>query len=435
MIYEPEFETMSSDDLEQLQIERLQETLNRVYRKVEFYKNQFDYYNINIEKIKSIKDLQNLPFTTRNDLVNSYPYGMFALPLSDIIRLHTTTGTSGKKIIVGYSQLDIIHWTNLVARVLTAAGVTNHDFVQIAFNYNLTTGGLGFHYGAEKIRASVIPSSNEDIKSQISIMKDFKTTTLISTPGYALHIASVLKEMKIHPEELFLRVGLFGAEPWSENLRAEIEEGLHITAYDNYGLSEIMGPGVSFECSERNGLHVNEDHFIVEVIDPVTLKPLPEGEKGELIFTTIAKQGFPLIRYRTGDISSIKKDKCPCGRTFIKMDRVSDRTDDRIFIEGRSIMPSQIEEILLNIEGIEPHYCLLIDRVEGKDTLEIQVELSPKIPNFDEMKTIVEFREKIREKIEDYLGIKAKITIVESKKIARSDGNKIKRFIDKRNIK
>ncbi|MCK4797001.1 MAG: phenylacetate--CoA ligase [Spirochaetes bacterium] len=434
MIYNKEYESIPQEDLAQLQIERVQTTLNRVYRNVAFYKTAFDEHKINIEKIRTLKDLQELPFTTKDDLRKSYPYDMFAVPLRDIIRIHSTSGTTGKPVVVGYTKNDIDIWSSLVARVLIAAGITEHDFVQIAFNYSLITGGFGFHYGAEEIGASVIPSSSEDISKQIMIMKDYKTTALASTPGYALHIASVLKEMKIHPEKLSLNIGLLGAEPWSENLRSQIEQSLHITAFDNYGSSEIMGPGVAFECKEKNGLHINEDHFIVEIIDPKTLKPLGFDEQGELVFTTITKQGFPLIRYRTGDISSLIKGKCKCGRTLVRMKRVSGRTDDMIIVEGINVFPSQIEELLLEIEGIEPHYQIILERQAGVETMEIQVEVSAELPFFDELKKLEDFRNTIQSHIKLKLGIKTKVTLVEPKTIKRSRGGKMKRVIDKREM-
>ena len=377
--------------------------------------------------------MQNLPFTTKDDLRKSYPYDMFAVPLRDIIGIHSTSGTTGKSIAVGYTKNDILVWSSLIARVLTAVGITDIDFVQIAFNYSLVTSGFGFHYGAEKIGASVIPSSIEDINNQIRIMKDFKTTALVSTPGYALHIATILEELKIHPEELSLKIGLFGAEPWSENLRLQIEEKLHITAYDNYGLSEIMGPGVSFECFEKNGLHINEDHFIAEIINPKSLKSLKYGEEGELVITTVTKQGFPLIRYRTGDITVLHEEKCKCERTLIRMNRVFGRTDDMIIVDGINIFPAQIEEVLLQVEGIVPHYQIILTRDTGIDFMELQVEVSDKLPFFDELKELEVLRHKLEIHLNNVLGIKSKVTLVEPRTIKRSTGNKIDRVIDLRN--
>ncbi len=434
MIYNKEFECILKDELEQFQIERLQSTLYRIYRNVAFYKNAFDANRINIEKIKSVNDIKSLPYTTKDDLRKSYPYDMFAVPLHDIIRIHSTSGTTGKPIVVGYTKNDINTWSSLVARVLTAAEITKHDFVQIAFNYSLVTGGFGFHYGAEKIGASVIPSSSEDIRKQIMIMKDYKTTALVSTPGYALHISNVLEEMKIHPEELSLKTGLFGAEPWSENLRLQLESSLHIKAFDNYGTSEIMGPGVSFECTEKSGLHINEDHFIVEIIDPKKLIPLKIGEEGEIVITTLTKEGFPLIRYRTGDISSLIEGKCKCGRTLMRMKRVGGRTDDMIIVDGINIFPSQVEEVLLEIEGIVPHYLIILTSESGVEQIEIQVEVSEKIPFFDELKKLEDLRKKIENLLDLTLGVKTKVTLVEPKTIKRSYDKKLNRVIDKRKL-
>jgi phenylacetate-CoA ligase len=363
------YERIGREDLEQVQVERLQATLHRACQNVAFYRESFERLGIDIGKIKSLGDLAELPFTTKEDLRKSYPYGMFAVPLKDIVRIHSTSGTTGTPVVVGYTANDIAVWSSLTARVLRAADITEHDLVQIAFNYNLSSAGLGFHYGAERLGASVVPSSGESVGRQVTVMRDYKTTALVATPSYALHIASYLRERKIHPDELRLRAGLFGAEPWSETLRDQIEGALHLKAYDNYGLTEIIGPGVSFECSERSGLHVSEDHFIVEVVDPATLKPVPTGGEGELVFTTITKQGFPLIRYRTGDLSSIVEGACPCGRTLARMRRLAGRIDDMIIVDGVNIFPSQIEDVILKVEGIEPHYRIVIDREDSSDTV------------------------------------------------------------------
>ena len=434
MMFSREYEAIDRTDLEQLQLERLQSTLNRVYRNVAGYRKKLDAQNIDIEKLKSLDELKYLPFTTKEDLQESYPYDAFAVPLRDVVRIHSTSGTTGRPIVVGYTKTDLNNWASLVARVLTAAGITNHDFVQVAFTYNLGTAGLGFHYGAEKIGASVIPSSGEDVRRQLRIMRDYKSTALIGTPGYALHLGSVLEESGLHPDELFLNVGLLGSEPWGNNLRTEIENNLHITAYDNYGLSEIIGPGVSFECPVRNGLHINEDHFIVEVIDPETLEPKGPGEIGELVFTTITKQGFPLVRYRTGDISALQTEPCPCGRTLVRMDRVFGRTDDMIIVEGINVFPSQIEEVLLDVEGVEPHYQIILDREEGLDTMEIQVEVSKNLPVLDEIKEYQKFHATILQHLSTNLGFSPTVNLVESKTLARSTGGKMKRVIDKRKL-
>lgn len=430
MIFDRTYECLPKEDLDQVQLERLQATLNRVYQNVAFYRHAFDAAGVSIEKIKAVQDIRELPFTTKEDLQLSYPYDMFAVPLKDIVRVHSTSGTTGRPIVVGYTRGDIGIWTSLVARVLCACGITDHDFVQIAFNYNITSAGLGFHYGAEKIGASVIPSSTDNILRQMQIMKDYKTTAIISTPGYALHISKVMNEMNIHPENLHLKTGLFGAEAWSENLRSEIEKGLHIKAYDNYGLAELIGPGISFECECRSGLHVNEDHFIVEVIDPDTQEPAGFGEEGELVFTTITKQGFPLIRYRTGDISSLIEGRCGCGRTLARMNRVCGRTDDMITIDGLNVFPSQIEECLLQIEGIEPHYQIILDRKDGADTMEIQVEATDGI--VDLVGSILALEQKLQAHLENVLQIRPVVSFVERKSIRRSEGNKLRHIVDKR---
>lgn len=431
-MYSREYEAMDRTDLEQLQLERLQSTLNRVYRNVAAYRKALDDEKIEVEKLRNLSDLRYLPFTTKEDLRKSYPYDAFAVPLRDIVRIHSTSGTTGKPIVVGYTKTDLANWASLVARVLTAAGIDGHDFVQIAFGYNLSTAGLGFHYGAEKIGASVIPSSSEDVRRQLLIMRDYKSTALIGTPGYALHLGSVLEESGLHPDDLFLKIGLFGAEPWSANLRSQIEDTLHITAYDNYGLSEIIGPGVSYECTERDGLHVNEDHFIVEVINPLTLEPVAEGEKGEIVFTTITKQGFPLIRYRTGDITSLIPGECACGRSLKRMERVSGRTDDMIIVEGVNVFPSQIEEVLLEVEGIEPHYRIILDREEGLDTMEIQVEVSAALPALDETRELQKFHHDIAQHLTTSLGFSPKVNLVEPKTLERSNGAKLSRVLDRR---
>jgi phenylacetate-CoA ligase len=432
MIYDPEHESMPRQELEQLQIERLQATLHRVYRNVSFYKSLYDKKGIDIDSLKTLKDLRKIPFTTKNDLRQSYPYEAFAVPLRDIVRIHSTSGTTGKPIVVGYTKNDLKTWSSLVARILSAAGVTGHDFVQVAFDYSLSTGGFGFHYGAEEIGASVIPYSGEDVVKQIQVMKDYRTTTIVSTPGYALHVASLMEEMGRDTQELNLSIGLFGSEPWSENLRKEIESRLKIEAFDNYGLTEIIGPGVAFECEHHSGLHVNEDHFILEIIDPETREEVPSGEQGELVFTTITKQGFPLIRYRTGDISSMVEGICPCGRTTARIERISGRTDDMIIVDGRNIFPSHIEEILFEIEGVEPHFQIVLSREEGLDLIELKVEVAPNFLPFDEIRKVQDFQEKVGQHLTSQLGIHAKIVLVEPKSLKRSTGEKVSRVLDSR---
>jgi phenylacetate-CoA ligase len=432
MIYNTKYETMPREELMQLQIERLQSTLNRVYRNVAFYKDSFDENRIDIGKIRSIGDMKHLPFTTKEDLRKSYPYNMFAVPLRDIVRIHSTTGRTGRPIAIGYTRNDILHWSELVARVLAGAGVTDNDFVQIAFDYNMFTGGFGLHYGAEKIGASVIPSSQSgNMQRQIHIMKDYKTTVLLSTPSYALRIAGNLREMGIHPDELNIKIGLFGAEPWGETTRAKIEERLHLSAFNIYGVNEMMGPGVSGECSEKNGLHINEDHYIVEIIDPMTWEPLPHGAEGELVITTITREGFPLIRYRTGDLSSIMDEACPCGRTTLRMHRVAARSDDMVVINGMNVFPAQIGEALKKVTGIDPRFQIIIDDVEGEDVLEIQVEVLENMFD-DEIKKLLDLKNNIAAGIERELGVTAKVIFVEQMTMFKTTEGRVKRVVDKR---
>ena len=431
MMHSEQVETMDLQDLRQMQIERLQATLQRAYRNVAFYGKSFDDAGVDITALRSADDLRNLPFTTRNELSEAYPYGMFALPLRDIVRIHSTSGTTATPVVVGYSTNDLKHWSECTARVLAAAGISQHDVVQIAFTYSLFTGGLGFHQGAELIGASVIPSSAESVERQIAIMRDYKTTALLCTPSYALRLATALGDLGVHPEELTLRVGLFGAEPWSENLRSQIEGKLHIDAYDNYGLTEVMGPGVAFECEHRDGLHLNEDHLIAEIVDSATLDPVQPGERGELVFTTITKEGFPLIRYRTGDIAALIPEPCRCGRTLTRISRIEGRTDDLVFYKGIKVFPSQIEQILLEVEGTAPHYLIVLAREGGDDVLEIRVELSEAVTEIDELKNLEHLRDRIAQRVAHDTGISAKITLAEPRSL-RTVGSKAKRVVDTR---
>jgi phenylacetate-CoA ligase len=429
-MYSREYEAMLREDLEQLQVERLQATINRVIRNVAFYRESFERHGIASESIRGLSDLERLPFTTKDDLRRAYPYDMFAVPLRDIVRIHSTSGTTGKPIVVGYTKNDLSIWASLTARVLTAAGITAADLVQIAFNYNVTTAALGFHYGAERLGASVVPASTEDIATQLTIMRDYKTSALVSTPGYALHISTALSDLRIHPEELHLRTAVLGAEPWSEGLRAQIEQGLRVSAFDNYGTTEIIGPGVSFECEARRGLHVNEDHFIVEVVNPSTGERVAPGEVGELVFTTITKQGFPLIRFRTGDLASLATEPCACGRTLARMSRVAGRSDDMLFVGGVNVMPSDIEQVLLETEGVDPHYLLVLDRQGGIDTLEIRLEVPARFA--DQLGRLQLLGRTIQQTLERRLAVAARVTFVEPNTIARSTGGKMKRVIDRR---
>jgi phenylacetate-CoA ligase len=432
MFWQQESECMDRKELEQLQLERLESTLNRVYLNVPFYRKKFDAIGFNPDDLASLDDLGKLPFTTKNDLRENYPYGLFAVPLREVVRVHASSGTTGMSTVVGYTRNDIKTWSNLVGRVLTAGGVTADDVLQISFNYGLFTGAFGLHYGAEKVGASVIPMSSGNTKRQIKIMQDFKTTALVSTPSYAMLIADTVREMNIDPNSLSLKWGLFGAEPWSDAMRRELEQKLLIKATDNYGLSEVMGPGVAGECLQQNGLHINEDHFLVEIIHPETLQPVKLGEVGELVLTTLTKEAFPMIRYRTRDLTRLMPEPCPCGRTLRRMCRVMGRTDDMLIIRGVNVFPSQIEAVLFAIEGTEPHYQIVIDRKGAMDDATVLVEASEKI-FFDEMKKQKELIDTIKKRMASELGIAVEVKLVEKKTIERFEG-KAKRVIDNRKL-
>ncbi len=432
MYWESEYETMPLMGLEQLQLERLQSTLNRVYKNVPFYRKRFDELGIDPEGFHSLEEVKSLPFTTKDDLRENYPYGMFAVPLREVVRIHSSSGTTGMSTVVGYTKNDIKNWSNLVARVLTAGGVTKDDVVQIAFGYGLFTGGFGLHYGAERVGASVIPISSGNTKRQIQIMHDYKTTALVCTPSYALLIADTIRDMGINRTALSLKYGLFGAEPWSENMRVEIEEKLKIVATDNYGLSEVMGPGVAGECLERKGLHINEDHFLVEVVDPETLEPIPPGETGELVITTLTKEAFPAIRFRTRDLTRLITEPCPCGRTSKRMSRVLGRTDDMLIIKGVNVFPSQIEAILFEIEGTEPHYQIVVERKGALDEVTVMVEVSESI-FFDQMKRQREMVDLIKKRLASDLNVSVIVKLVERKSLERFEG-KAQRVVDKRRL-
>ena len=435
MIYNEEFETLPREALEALQLKRLQQVISRVYHTVGFYKKAFDQAGVSPEDLKTLADLQRFPFTTKQDLRNNYPFGLFASPMSSIVRLHASSGTTGRSTVVGYTKRDIDMWAELVARCFAAAGLTKSDIIHNAYGYGLFTGGLGIHYGAEKMGASVIPMSGGNTKRQIMILQDFGPTAICCTPSYALNLAEQGRAMNVDMRSLKLRVGIFGAEPWSEQMRREIENALDITAMNIYGLSEIMGPGVAMECSEaREGMHIFEDHFLVETINPATEELLPPGEKGELVFTTLTKEAFPLIRYRTRDISHLYPTPCRCGRTHYRMDRVMGRSDDMLIIRGVNVFPSQIEAVLVGIEGLEPHYQLIVDRVGTLDTLEVQVEVTEnRFANADEVKVLQTLEKQILKDMKDYLGITAKVKLVGPKSLQRSEG-KASRVFDKRKI-
>ncbi len=431
MIWNDEFETLPREAIASLQLKRLQQTLHRVYATVPFYRESFRRANITPDDIKTLDDLRRIPFTLKQDMRDNYPYGLFAVPLEEIVRIHASSGTTGKPTVVGYTRRDIDMWAELMARSFVAAGAHKGDVIHNAYGYGLFTGGLGAHYGAEKLGASVIPMSGGNTKKQIMIMQDFGSTVLTCTPSYSLYLAEAAAEEGVDFRDLKLRVGIFGAEPWTESIRREIESKLNIKAIDIYGLSEILGPGVGIECIEaQDGLHIWEDHFIPEIINPDTGEVLPPGEQGELVITTITKEGIPMIRYRTRDITRLITEPCICGRTHVRLERMSGRTDDMLIIRGVNVFPSQIESVLVNIEGVEPHYQLLVDREENLDTLEIQVEVNEKTFS-DEIKVLQDLSMRIRKEIKDLLGITCKVRLVEPKTIARSEG-KAQRVIDRR---
>jgi len=430
-IWDPEKECMSRDALAALQLERLKSTLERVQANVPCYKEKFALHSINPQDVRSLDALGHLPFTTKEDLRLNYPYGMFAVPLKQVVRIHSSSGTTGKPTVVGYTRNDLDAWTELAARFMTAAGVDQDDIVHIAFGYGLFTGAFGLHYGAERIGASVIPMSSGNTDKQIMIMQDYRSTALVCTPSYALTMADRMEQLRIDPKSLALRVGLFGAEPWSEEMRREIEQRLNIVATDNYGLSEVMGPGVAGECLAQDGMHIFEDHFIPEIIDPQSGEVLPIGETGELVLTCINKEAFPMIRYRTRDITRLNYSPCSCGRTHVRMRKTMGRTDDMLIIKGVNVFPTQIEEVLFQVEGCEPHYQLIIDRSGNMDTLEVQIEVNERI-FFDEMKRQREFVGAVEKKLLSTLGVGARVKLVEPSSLKRHEG-KAQRVIDRRN--
>lgn len=432
MIYNEEFETMPREVIKALQAKRLQQVLERVYHTVGFYKKSFDAAKVKPADIKSIADIAKFPFTTRKNLGDNYPFGLFAVPMSSVVRLHASSGTSGRSAVFGYTKRDIETWSDLIARSLVAAGITKNDIIHNAFGYGLFTGGLGLHYGAEKIDASVIPMSGGDAKRQLMILQDFGPTVICSTPSHALHLAEIGKSVGIDVKSLQLRVGIFGAEPWNDAIRDDIEKAFGITALDLFGLSEVIGPGMAMECLEgRHGMHVFEDHFIVETINTHTGEVLPEGEEGELVFTTLTKEANPLIRYRTGDISRLITEPCRCGRTHIKMERVLKRSDDMLIIRGVNVFPSQIEAILTNIEGLEPHYQVIIDKVGALDTLDLQVEVNDKIfSDSGSIKVLQNIEQRIVKDMRDYLGISTRVKLIQPNTLKKTEA----KIIDKRRI-
>ena len=429
-IWDEQAETMPREKLASLQLKRLQSTVTLACDKVDFYRDWCADKKIDPQDITSLDDLKNIPFTTKADMQASYPYRMFACPLSDVVRIHSSSGTTGQPTVVGYTRSDLNSWRELVARLLTAGGVSHNDIVQIAFGYGLFTGGFGLHYGVERVGAAVVPVSSGNTARQIRIMKDFGTSALVCTPSYALYIAECIKECGIEPDELKLRVGMFGGEPWTENMRQEIESRLNISATDNYGLSEVMGPGVAMECGYKNGMHISEDHFILEIIDPDTGKVLPHGSTGELVITTLTKEALPLLRYRTRDITRIIDGRCQCGRTFSRMAKPEGRTDDMLIIRGVNVFPSQVESVLMEMEETNPYYQLIVTREGALDNLEILVEINENHFS-DEMREMNRLSECIRGRIASVLGLSAKIKLVEPKTLERTEG-KAKHVVDMR---
>lgn len=432
MFYNKEIECMDREKLKALQDERLCWQVKRMYENVSLFRTRMDEKGLKPEDIKGVDDLSKLPFSYKQDLRDYYPYGLFAAPLKDIVRIHASSGTTGKQIVVGYTRRDLELWDECMARQLVAAGGSDESIVQVSFGYGFFTGGLGAHGGAEKIGATVIPSSSGNTRRQIQTMIDFKSTMLCCTPSYAMYLGETIEEMGVK-DQLSLKAGVFGAEPWTEDMRRAIEDKLNIKAYDVYGLSEVMGPGVSYECEHQCGMHINEDMFIAEIIDPDTGEVLPEGEQGELVFTTLTKEGFPVIRYRTRDICSLIYEPCKCGRTFIRMRKPQGRSDDMMIIRGVNVFPSQIEEVLLKIgEGITPNYQIVVDRVNNTDTLEVRVEMSEKL-FADDVKSIEALEKSIHSQLQSVLGLSAIVRIVGPKSIERSEG-KAKRVIDNRKL-
>jgi len=431
MIWNETKECMSRDEMRNLQSARLRKMVDRVYHNVEFYRKKMQQMGIEPGDITGIEDLNKLPFTTKNDLRDNYPFGLFAIPESEVVRIHASSGTTGKATVVGYSRRDIEVWQECVARVLAMAGIGKSDKLQVSYGYGLFTGGLGLHYGAENLGATVIPMSSGNTKKQITMMEDFGCTAIACTPSYLLHIAEALEEAgKL--DKIKLKAAILGAEPWTENMRHEIETKLHIKAYDIYGLSEIMGPGVAADCEFHKGLHVYEDHFIPEIINPETLEQMAEGEVGELVFTTITKEALPLFRYRTKDLTSITYDKCECGRTLARISRFKGRSDDMLIIRGVNVFPSQVETALLEIAETSPHYLLIVDRINNLDLLEVWVEVEERFFS-DEIRVLEDLTKKIAHVLQTALGLAVKVKLVEPKTIERSEG-KAKRVIDKRKL-
>ena len=429
--FEPDLETAPREVLHWIQSRRLIKMVENCYRNVPLYKKRFDEIGLLPGDIKSIDDISKLPFTYKNDLRDNYPFGMIAVPKEQLVRIHASSGTTGKQTVVGYTKNDIDAWAKGAARALVAAGATKSDYIHVSYGYGLFTGGLGLHYGAEMLGATAIPVSSGNTKRQVDILRDYGSDFLCCTPSYAMYIGETVRDMGIDPKTLKLRGGLFGAEAWSENMRREIEKILDIKAYDIYGLSEIAGPGVSFECSEQTGMHVNEDFFYPEIIDPETGRQLPDGEYGELVFTCIGKEALPLVRYRTRDICKLSHEPCSCGRTLVKMSKTRGRTDDMLIIRGINVFPSQVEHVLLSL-NMEPNYQIIVDRKNNLDTMEVQVEMSDDKFS-DKVRNLEDVEHNIASALQFTLNIAARIRLVEPKSLPRSEG-KAKRVIDNRQV-
>ncbi len=431
MFFQKEFETMSRKQIEEIQLERLKYTVNYCYTHVPFYKKKMDAAGVSPDQIKTLDDIRRIPPTTKADLRDNYPFGLFAVPMKDIVRIHASSGTTGKPTVVGYTKHDLDMWSDCMARLCAAAGATAEDIVQISFGYGMFTGALGLHYGLEKLGCAVVPNSSGNTEKALMYMRDFKTTALVATPSYALYMAETAKSLDYPMSDYHLRLGLFGSEGCTPEMRTQIENGWGLFATDNYGMSELMGPGVSGECTERCGLHINEDYFLAEIVDPNTLEVLGEGETGEVLITTLTKEGIPLLRYRTRDISRIVYEPCKCGRTFARMDKIKGRSDDMLKIRGVNVFPSQIESVLVGMDKVSPHYQLIVRREGFTDTLEIQVELSD-TSLLESFGKIQELQNKIKHNIHTVLGIQCKVSIVEPNTIERFVG-KSKRVVDLRN--
>lgn len=433
MFFQKEIETMPRQKIREMQLERLKWTVAYCYGNIPFYHKRLTEAGVTPEKIKCLSDIQYIPFTTKADIRDTYPFGLFGKPMKEIVRIHASSGTTGKPTVVGYTRHDLNVWSDCVARLCTAVGATDEDIVQISFGYGLFTGALGLHYGLEKIGATVVPASSGNTQKQVMLLKDFGVTALVSTPSYALYMSEVAKEMGVSNDELKLRLGLFGSEGCTPEMRAQVEKGFHLFATDNYGMSELMGPGVSGECERRCGLHINEDHFLAEIIDAQTGNVLDEGESGELVITTLTKEGIPMLRYRTKDITRLNCEPCACGRTLARMDKTTGRTDDMLKIRGVNVFPSQIESVLISLENIGPHYRLIVRREDFMDTLEVQVELIDGAL-LDNYGALEQMQKTIKSKLHTVLGIDCKVSLIEPKSLERFQG-KAKRVIDLRGQK